>query len=706
MTASIAASSQPGSTYRADIDGLRAMAILLVVAFHAGVDRFAGGYVGVDVFFVLSGFLITGLLVKQHARDGRISLRDFYARRARRLLPLAGLVLISTMTLGIWLLPPLGRIDLLRDVRSAAFYLANWRFASQATAYSDAEVTDSLLLHFWSLSIEEQFYVLWPMLIILAGWLVRRHRRELFVPVLAALLAIVVALSLFASVMLTPRLGPEAYYVTYTRLWEMGIGAGLALALPRWRALPRPVAEATAFVGIGAIVASAISYDASTAFPGWAAVLPVLGTALLIASAHGGTTIISRWLSLKPMTTLGRWSYAWYLWHWPLIGVSLLLNARLPQPLSPALATAGGVGLSLVLAALSHHLVENPIRFASSLQYGARRSLVLGAGLTIVPVAAASSYLLLGDVGDVAPAPSTMVAENRIGGLSEEWRHLEATKGPMTPREAAEDHIDLGPSDNGCHLDQDDAEARVDCVYGDPAGAVSVVLIGDSHARHWLPALDEVARHRGWRLISATKSACTPIDVRIWNSSFEREYEECEQWRDSLVSQLQDDPSVEAVIISRSRGYRGSLIDEGGRRVSGLDEVYDAWERGAERSFETFSEITDEIVVFRDTPWSPEVVATCLSEANGRRAACDFPLASAAGADAGFYAAEWKAAPDNVMFVDPTFLVCSTDPCQVVAFDGTIKYRDGHHLTQTFSRQLAPLLDDLLPEQLAEGVRG
>ncbi|HUH07103.1 MAG TPA: acyltransferase, partial [Egibacteraceae bacterium] len=235
--------------YRRDIDGLRAVSLLLVIGFHSGLGLFAGGYVGVDVFFVLSGYLITGLLVKEHQRTGRISLTDFYARRIRRLLPMSGLVLVSTVLAGLWLLPPLSRMSLVHDARAAALYIANWRFSRQATAYSDAEVTDALLLHYWSLSVEEQFYFLWPLLIFGVGWFVGRRRRELFIPTLSVVLGALIAASLWASLTLTAVRGPEAYYVTHTRLWELGVGGALALLVPAMGRIRRPFAHGGAVLG-------------------------------------------------------------------------------------------------------------------------------------------------------------------------------------------------------------------------------------------------------------------------------------------------------------------------------------------------------------------------------------------------------------------------------------------------------------------------
>jgi peptidoglycan/LPS O-acetylase OafA/YrhL len=683
VTATVGALASGERSYRTDIDGLRALSILLVVAFHAGWERFGGGYVGVDVFFVLSGYLITGLLIKEYRTQGRISLTEFYARRIRRLLPLAAVVLVVTLALGLWLLPPLSRVELVGDARAAALYFANWRFASQATAYSDAAVTDALLLHYWSLSVEEQFYLLWPLLVVAAGWWARRKSWLRFDLVLGGFLASLVIASLGSSVLLTSRLGPGAYYATHTRLWEMGIGAGLALVLPRL-ARPRPVvAEAMGVLGLGAVVGTAVIYDATTAFPGIAALVPVIGTVLLLIAGSQRSTRIARALSSGGLPTLGRWSYAWYLWHWPLIGVARLLNERANGAWSEQVATFAAVAASLALAALSHRLVENPIRYSSVLRTQPRSNFVLGASLTLLPVMAGLAFLLVGDIGNRTTAP-VAAEEGATEGM--------VVPVSMTPLDASKDQVSVGPS--SCHAEQAASEADLSCVFGDPDGHSTVALIGDSHARHWLPALDRIAQEEGWRLLSVTKSGCNPLDVPAWNANYERPYHECDAWRDSLLEQLHDEPEVGLVIVGRSLGHRATVLDDG--ELLPRSEIGPVWRAGARRTFDRLRTVSPRIVVLRDTPWAPKDVPTCLSEVWPDVADCDFPQPGRESDDTELYEAERSVAPEGVSFLEVGDLVCPSDPCHMVTVDGVIKYRDRHHLTQTFSRSLAPELADRL----------
>lgn len=716
MAASTAVAAPALTSFRADIDGLRALSILLVVAFHAGLDRFGGGYVGVDVFFVLSGYLITGLLIREQQNTGRIGLLDFYARRARRLLPLAALVLLSTLLAGLALLPPLLRAGLLADVRASALYFANWRYASQTTAYSDAEVTDTLLLHYWSLSVEEQFYVLWPLLIMLAASLARRRRSDLFVPVLSTLLSVVIVASLWVSITSTSELGPSSYYATHTRLWEMGAGAALAIVLPRVPNVSRLPTQALAALGITLILLSALIYDTATPFPGWAALLPVSGTMLLIATAAEGETAVSRFLASGPLPTLGRWSYAWYLWHWPAIGVAALLNERLGAPWSETVVVGTAVVFSLLLAGASHHLIENPVRHARFFRVGFARSLMLGLSLTLIPVAVAASYNLFGNVGDTrlsGAGPDEGGDEPPADGSGPEGHDDVASQSsngvpdvPMSPADAAADVVTVAQS--SCNSSLEDSEVDASCVFGDPEGTRTVVLLGDSHAQHWLPALDAAGREKGWKVISWTKSSCPPFDIAVYEPRIEGRFVHCEAWRDSVEDEISARGDIDLVVIGRSYGYLGLVIEEDGDRVEDRAEIRRRWRRGAEQSLDSYTSHGAEVLVIRDTPWAPSDVPTCVSEHVERPHRCDFSLdADTAARDRLLYEEEARAGGASVEFWDATRAVCPTDPCSVVAGDGVIIYRDSHHLTQTYSRMLADRIatpiEDILGRSREDG---
>lgn len=667
------------TTYRPDIDGLRAVSIGLVVAYHAGVDAVAGGYVGVDVFLVVSGFLITGLLIAEFERTGTVSLRQFVARRARRLLPLAGVVLTVTAVLGAWLMAPLMRPRLFDDVRAAALFVANWRFAGQATDYSDVTAADSLVNHWWSLAVEEQFYLVWPLVILGVGIVAARRRA---VPVRAALafvIGVVLVASLIVSVVLTSRLGPEAYYVTHARLWELAFGALLATVLTGGRRslrVPRWVREIVAAAGLSAVVASALVYDAATPFPGWAAVVPVVGTGALIVAGASGTTAIGRLLGLRPFTRLGHWSYAWYLWHWPVIGLALIAADRWAWSLDGDVVTAAAVALSLVLAAASHRFIENPVRRASWLAVLPRRSMAVGLIVVTVPVATATTFDAVLD----ADGGALVVAAGVVA---------------MTPEEAAADVVSLPRSDD-CNATLVEDTIGIDCVFGDRNGQIDIVLLGDSHAQQWLPALDTAGQQRGWRVHAFTKSACAAFQTPLRNNTLERTYRECATWH-QLVAERLAAIDADMVVLANTHAYADLMLDDRGRRIDDAEEARAQWTRVATENLTRLLQGADTVVRLHDTPWSPRDVPTCLSASASQPERCAFPLEGRSGRDALLLEAERAAVTagglgERHRFVDPTALVCPDDPCEVLRGDGTVVFRDEHHLTQTFSRSLA---DDL-----------
>ncbi|MFE3599399.1 acyltransferase family protein [Streptomyces sp. NPDC059142] len=305
----------PGHAPRLDIQGLRAVAVGLVVLSHAGVAQVSGGYIGVDVFFVISGFLITSLLLRELATTGRVSVRSFYARRALRLLPVSSLVIAVTLG-GAWLFLSKARLaEYAGDALASALYAVNFRLAASGTDYLAQNGPPSPLQHFWSLAVEEQFYLVWPLLLLLTWRITRGRRRLAAVP-----LGVVCLGSFAAGVLLTDSSAPWAYFASFTRAWELGAGALLALGAGRLERLPAALAAPLTWLGLGCVTLAALSYDDTTPFPGHHALLPVAGTVLVLAGGcapapHGAGWLLGR----RPLVWLGGLSYGWYLWHWPLL---------------------------------------------------------------------------------------------------------------------------------------------------------------------------------------------------------------------------------------------------------------------------------------------------------------------------------------------------------------------------------------------------
>ena len=343
---------------RADIEGLRGVAVGTVVLYHVGVPFMPGGFAGVDIFFVISGFLITSLLLREAARDGRISITRFYARRARRLLPAATTVLVVTAVAGWAVLPSSRYADLSTDVVAATLYVVNWALAGRAVDYLAEGSGVSPLQHFWSLSVEEQYYLAWPLLMIL-GLLAARNSRARARRLMFGAVAVVFVVSLAWSVAHTRSDPAASYFVSTTRVWELAVGSLLAFGTGRLAGWGTRAAQLLGGIGLVLIAASVTLLDGSTPWPGWAALVPTLGAAAVIAAgcSRGGSTP-SGVLGIRPLIWVGGISYSLYLWHWPLI---VLADERWPN--HGMAGSVAVVAVAVLLAWLTKRMIEDPVRF-------------------------------------------------------------------------------------------------------------------------------------------------------------------------------------------------------------------------------------------------------------------------------------------------------------------------------------------------------
>ena len=705
----------PKVTFRPDIEGLRAVAVVLVVAFHAGIGPLRGGFLGVDVFLVISGFLITSLLVDEVRSTGTISLASFYARRIRRLLPAAVLVLVTVTLASAVLVPAVDRPQVADDVRAAALLGANWHFAADSTDYF-SNTGHSLVLHYWSLSLEEQFYLVWPALLLLVAGRRRRARRAR-TPAprdtdrrLWALLAPVGLLSLALSAATTASTGPWAYFGTHTRAWELAAGGAVALSRPYLHRLGERVAVAGGWVALGVVLVSAVVLGDGTPVPGVALIVPVAAAAVLVAAGARTQTGAATLLGRPAMAGLGRLSYSWYLWHWPCLVLAGLIWAQpavgdLPPPDAPPAARLGAVALSLGLAALTFRYVEEPLRRAPFLRAPTRRALpagaLLAAAAVAVPVVALAApapppvapVVASGTPSPPAPVPSATVSRTTPPS-SRSRGPLPATPPPvpahpsMTPAQARADQA----STRDCFAGFGPRSAPSDCRFGDPAGSRVVVLVGDSHAAHWFPAMDAIARSRHWQLWFWAKSACGYAEVREELPAYHREYTECTAWRRSTIGRIAALPRVDLVVVGRAVSYLGQLLDGGGAELD-RNAAKPVWAAGVAASLRELGAGGRHVVLLRDVPRPGFDVPDCLSAHGNATASCTFPSAGHVHPDEALWSAEAPvAAAAGIPDVDMTAAICPGDPCQVVSPGGAIVYRDDHHLTATFAREAADSL--------------
>ncbi|GAA2311348.1 SGNH hydrolase domain-containing protein [Streptomyces kunmingensis] len=673
---------------RADIQGLRAVAVTLVVLSHAGLRHFSGGYVGVDVFFVISGFLITSLLIRELDRTGRISVTRFYARRALRLLPASTLVAVVTLAGAYLFLSKTRFTAYVGDAIASGLYAVNLRLAVSGTDYLQATDPPSPFQHFWSLAVEEQFYVVWPLLLAAAYLAAARQRREgrtarRTAAVQTTIATVLLTLSLFLSVRTTPTSASWAYFGSHTRAWEPAAGALLALCAHRLRHMPPPLAGTLSWAGLAAIVAAALTFDDATPFPGYAALVPVAGTVLVLA----GGCVPSRFgaellLRQRPLTALGGLSYGWYLWHWPLL---VILPVALDRPEAGAWTRLAMCAFALLLAWLTLRLVENPVRFGATFRDRPRRALGLGAGLTAGAVALALVAALFPPAIDSGrPAPGLAAALDRAPDPQARLSQLLAEPHDVVPSNLTPGLTEIKAArsevyGDGCHVGLASVEVP-SCVYGDPASDTTVVLFGDSHAAQWFPALERLARERHWRLVSLTKASCKVADVTIVSDA--KPYTACDTWRAKVLERIAA-LRPDLVIASSSDAGDVAYPDAGG-------EVRQ-WTAGFERTYRAIRASGARVAALLDTPWPASDAVDCAGTHPLDLRRCAVTPGRAAKDPRRAAAVRAAAAATGATAVDPHRWLCAPATCPVLVAD-TLVYRDDGHIAESYARALAPVL--------------
>lgn len=664
---------------RPDIDGLRGLTMAAVVAFHAWPNAVPGGFVGVDVFFVLSGFLITGLLLKELDRGprARLDLPRFYGRRMRRLLPASALVVLTTLLAGVTLGPVGQRASLALDALFAALFAANLRFAVVANDYFNDDMP-SPLLHTWSLGVEEQFYLLWPVLLWALCALSRRRRGAI-----GAGVALVVVVSAVGAVWLTEIDRPWAFFGAPLRAWQLGAGALLAIFNV---ALCGAVASSAGLIGVALLAYSVFTLGGDRPYPGLWAFLPVLGTVLVIAA--GPTSWSGRVFALPTLRVAGNLSYSWYLWHWPVLRFIASWRDEAPSALEMGL----GVLLSGVLAAFTYRFVENPLRYATKLQ-PSRRGLALGAGLTALGVAVA-----LTSWGAVRPrGPRGVLVPEQVARGSSRWRIVEGLELDMVtgartvpprltpdPLLAAADNADAWVST--CVTDR--RHARVlDCVLGAKNAPRILALVGDSHAAQWLAALDLVGKSEGWRVVPLIKSACPIGDVPVWNRNVGGPFPQCDVWRRRVERRLAALRPELIVVATRADYYRLDVDGEPRAPEDSAERVRSSFVRTVRR----WQLLGERVLFLADTPAPGFKVPRCLLEHDGPDG-CAFAPSRRGPLYEGNEPWLRALAAIGVETLDLGAVVCP-DParCPAVA-DNVVVYRDDDHLTATYATTLAPQL--------------
>jgi peptidoglycan/LPS O-acetylase OafA/YrhL len=677
---------QAGGASRRDIQGLRAIAVGLVLLYHLRPGRIPGGFVGVDVFLVISGFLIVGSLAREATGSGTISLRDFYARRIRRLLPASAFVLVATTAATVLLLPLSRWQSTAEGVVASALQVQNW-FLALGTGYAGATAAVSPLQHYWSLAVEEQFYLVTPWVLLAACWVASRIGRSR-ASCIGVAVGGVALLSLVHSVLLSASSHDVAYFATTTRMWELSVGGLLALAAP-WLRLPRAVAQAAVVVGLLAIGWSALTFTTDLAFPGGVAAIPVLGSALVLlgglpdGSSAAGPGAYSRVLGWQPFAWVGDVSYSLYLCHWPVIVVFVARVGHPPTTAQAAVLVAG----CLLLAWASTRFVERPFRSPSRrvpARLNRRRAYALAAALTTASVLLAVGPWLYVDHREAALAAQTLDADHpgAAGVLPEQLPPPGDVPVIPDPAVASSD----GPlvyRVDGCEYDPRAAGARP-CAFGDRGGAVGIVLVGDSHAGQFSTVLDQVARRQGWRLDTMVRNGCPFTSAPlVIGGNVDGDCAAANRLTVDRIVRLH--PRVVVTSAMNPVGYEAALGWTWESRKALVDGYRELWR--------PLVEAGSQVVVLRDPPVPDYVDPECVEQHGAGRASCG--MTRAAGVeeqpDPQLEAAQGMA---GVHVVDLTDHLCNRDVCPGVV-GNVLVYRD-NHLTDTLTLSLAPALTDAL----------
>jgi len=683
-TAAPSATTDAKAWFRGDIDGLRAIAIVLVVAYHAGIGVFRGGFVGVDVFFVISGFLISRNLLREADSEERIGLTTFWARRIRRLVPALALVIGVTLIAGYLILPLYQLNTFGQQGAAATLYVSNMYFAVQARDYFAADISGSPFLHTWSLGVEEQFYVVWPLVFAAAcAWgsrflpgVASRSRRR----VLVTAFSVTLVASFALNVVLARDGSSWAFFGLPARAWEFAV-AGLLAALPVPAFLRSvPARTIAAVVGLVVLAGTTVSVSDAMAYPGFWALLPVSATVLLILAGEtwGGTaapTPVSWLLSTGPMQWLGRVSYSWYLWHWPAI---VLLVIALDDD-SVRVRSAAAIA-TLPVAYLAYRFFETPLRFAPIIARSLPRTFAFGALATVVVLA--GSFAVRPDSrGGIAAAGSpNMTLEERVADVTAKYQARSA--------------------DSPCNQQSNRTpEGDGYCQLGDPNGERSVLLMGDSHASQWRDVFDELARADGLKLyLRNHRCPMYPIDV-IDPKAGQPEIEDCRsaQAGDQRVI---DFLKPDAVVMAVWSGYNDVLVDRDGNPIA-PDQIGPAWEQAADTFLSGVVDRGIRLGVILDEPTLPESATSCIVKRDSI-AACERTPEEAQAKSTAASAAERRVVErlGGIPTVDMVDIICDEQRCRL-EIDGVLVYADHNHLSDDFAALQKPVIADFLAQVLA-----
>ena len=681
------------SGFRLDVQGLRAIAVSMVVIYHLRPSLLPGGFAGVDVFFVISGYLITGHLWRGYRKTGTVSLLDFWGRRARRLVPAAALVLLVTWLVARVVEPVTELPDIATQIRASALYFQNWQLAGDAVNYLQAAGPATPVQHFWSLSVEEQFYLVWPLLFgiaALAGIGVARSRggrhrspgngRRAALVTVALLTTALVACSLWYSVYDTRTDPAAAYFVTTTRMWELGIGGLLAMVPDRFgKRIGRQ--GWLGWAGLAAVIYAAFTLSGTSAFPGWIAILPVGGAAAMIAGGGAdGRLGPAPLTSVRPMVFLGGISYSLYLWHWPIINLYSVWRGKAPGLVTGPVLIAAAV----LLAWLTKIFVEDKVRLSPLLRGHGWRSVSVALA-AVVPVVLVWVYLANPVTWDGQLPRTGYPGAAALASMASAGVPAEPV---LPPVQAATLDMPKYWLDN-C-LDANSATLEKVCTFGDTKNPVlTVAMVGDSIDGNWFPALEKLALQRHWKLITDLHGTCLwTATMMVDTTGTGGVYTACHQWGQAALNDLVTKMKPNVVIAS-GMPEDGTVVDPQPGAAA-----FKAEAAGEAQYWTDLEKHGIDVVAIRETPYVGVVEPDCVAKYGRDSAKCTIASSKAILPDSPAVLAA-KDTGGKVKVIDMNKFICGPQECDPVV-GNVLVYLDGRHLTAAFDLTLTKYLQPRL----------
>ncbi|WP_022793513.1 acyltransferase family protein [Marinococcus halotolerans] len=659
----------PEKRFRPEIEGVRAVAAFLVAVYHIWLGSVSGG---VDVFFVVSGYLITTSLLSRLEREGTINLPEYLLGLGRRLLPLAVIVILFTMAGSIVFLPQSQWEQIVSEMLASALYFQNWELATSAVDYLAQNNEASPFQHFWALSIQGQFYVLWPLLILLTYFLAKKTFNTPVRKTLCGVLAAVFILSLSYSIYITAANQPWAYFDAFARVWEFSLGGLAALLLP-YLTMNKSVGFVLGWLGLAVISLTGLLLPVSTVFPGAAALLPTTGALLIITAAENSSRFgVDKLLGSRPFLYFGSISYGFYLWHWPIL---IFYFAYFDNT---TVSIKGGIAiivLAFAAAALSVKIIETPLRKINIKQ--SKGKAVIALVLFLLPALTAAGIW------------DNYVDKNQSG-IGEDYTVTDYP-GARAISEDIEPNPDIDPlenvaqaesempafyADSECYSNLEETEISM-CSYGDTTDPeYTIALVGGSHSGHWFPALEKMSEELSLQIDVFNKDGC-----RFSTDDFDGTLSDsCMQWNEDSIEPLKkNDPDL---LFTTANVNAGGTIPEG---------YLEIWEE-----FEGHTEI----FAIRDNPRMQEEIPSCLEESDDP-ADCAVPRDEVLSENPPWENTEEENIPDNVTFADMSPYFCDDDTCDPV-IGNVITFRDNHHISTFYSRTMGPALKEHIEDALEE----